>query len=131
MRVMAKRPAHEERFRRFLLLCAVMASVSVLPACSPKRSTSSNPAAFCTGSKQNAAEFAALQQNLTKPGAKAYAAALLKTSEVAPVGLESSMKTVTDDWSHYVKTGDHAPLMGKAYAAATAEINTWQSEFCK
>lgn len=131
MKVTIGTPGRSKKFRQTLLLCAAMAAVSVLPACSKKRSTSSNPTAFCTASKKNLAEFMALRENPTKAGAKEYAAALQKTSEVAPVELESSMKTITDDWSHYVKTGDHAPLTGKAYAAATDQINTWESEFCK
>lgn len=124
-------PARTRKFRHTMLLCAVIAAVSVLPACSKKRSTSANPTAFCTASKKNLAEFMGLRENPTPAGAKEYAAALRKTSGDAPVELESSMKTITDDWQHYVKTGDLAPLMGKAYAAATEEINTWESEFCK
>lgn len=116
---------------QMLLLCAGMTAISILPACSKKRSTSSNPTAFCTASKKNVAEFMALRENPTQAGAKEYAAALRKTSAVAPVELESSMKTITGDWRHYVKTGDHAPLTGKAYEAAVDEINTWESEFCK
>lgn len=124
-------PATGKKLRQILLLGVAVTAVSVLPACSSSRSTSSNPTAFCTASKKNVAEFMALRENLTKAGAKQYAAALQKTSAVAPVELESSMKTVTDAWQHYVKTGDHAPLTGPAYAAATAQINTWQAEFCK
>lgn len=108
-----------------------MAAVTVLSACSKKRSTSADPTAFCTGAKKSVAEFAGLRDNLTKAGAKHYAATLRKTSAVAPVELEASMKTVTDDWRHYVKTGDHGPLAGKRYATAVAHINTWESEFCK
>lgn len=131
MKIMTRALASHKGFRQALLLCAVTAFASALPACSKDRSTSSDSTAFCTASKKSVAEFAALQQNLTKAGAAEYVAALQKASEVAPVELEAPMKTVTDDWSHYVKTNDHAPLMGRAYAAATAQINTWQSEFCK
>jgi hypothetical protein len=116
---------------QILLLCVGMAAVSGLPACSKKRSTSSNPTAFCTASKKNLAEFMGLRENPTQVGAKEYAAALRKTSQVAPVELEASMKTITDDWRNYLNTGDMKPMTGTAYAAAVDQINTWESEFCK
>ncbi len=131
MSVTIRMPLRDKKSRYSLLLCTAMAVVSVIPACGKKRSTSSNPTAFCTASKKNFAEFMGLRDNPTQAGAKEYTAALQKTSEVAPVELESAMKTVTDSWSRYVDSGDHSLLTGTAYAAATDQINTWESEFCK
>lgn len=119
------------QYGQIVLLCAAMAALAVLPACSKKRSSASNPTAFCTSSKQGAAEAVGLRDNLTQDGARHYVATLLKTSAIAPVELEGPMKTITDDWRHYVKTGDTKPLQGKAYAAAVDQVNTWNGEFCR
>ena len=115
---------------QILLIGVTVAAAVSLSACS-QRSTTSNPKAYCTAAKVDAAQFAALQDNLTQKGAKAYAASLRKLEGIAPKELESAVKTTADAWTHYVKTGDHSAMTGKGYAAAVDQINTWESEFCK
>lgn len=131
MKAPIARLAPDWEFRQFLLLCAAMAVIAVLPSCSKKRSSAANPTAFCTKYKQGAAEFAGLQDNMTRDGARHYAATMREAAAVAPVELEGPMKTITVDWQHYLKTSDTKPLQGKAYAAAVDQANTWNGEFCK
>jgi hypothetical protein len=115
---------------RVCLIGIFVAAALSLSACS-RRSTSSNPTAFCSALKKIAVQSAGLQDNPTPSLAKEQAASVQQLVGIAPVELESAVKTEADAWNQFVKTGNHSELVGKKYAAATDEVNTWAEEYCK
>ncbi len=115
---------------RNCLLGVVIAMALALSACNG-RSSDSNPKAFCSALKKIAVQSAGLQDNPTPSAVKEQAASVQQLVGIAPVEIESAVKTEADAWNQFVKTGNHSELVGKKYAAATDEVNTWAEEYCK
>jgi len=115
---------------RNCLIGIVIAAALSLSACSG-RSTRSKPTAFCSAAKQNAVQFAGIQDNLTPSLAKGEAASLQHLVGIAPKEIESAVQTEADAWNQYVKTGNHSELVGNKYAAADDQIETWLGAYCK
>lgn len=116
---------------RNCLTATVIAVALVLSACNSGRSSRSNPTAFCSALKKIAVQSAGFQDNPTPSLAKEQAASVQQLVGIAPPELESAAKTEAAAWNQFVKTGNHSELVGKKYAAATDEINTWAAEYCK
>ena len=108
----------------------VVAVALALSACNG-RSSSSNPAAFCSALKKIALQSVGLHDNPTPALERAQAASMQQLVGIAPPELESAVKMEADAWNQFVKTGNHSELVGKKYAAATDEVNTWAAEYCK
>ncbi len=115
---------------RVCLVSMIVVAALSLCACNG-RSSDSNPKAFCSALKKIAVQSAGFQDNPTPALAKEQAAAVQQLVGIAPVELESAVKTEADAWNQFVKTGDHSELVGKKYAAATDQVNTWAEEYCK
>ena len=112
------------------LMGIVIVVALVFSACNG-RSSASNPTAFCSAVKKMSVQYAGLQDNPTPSLAKEMAASVQQLVGIAPVEIESAVKTEADAYNQYVKTGNHSELVGKKFAAANDQINMWEANYCK